>query len=344
MDLLALDEPQISFDDPSIDESQDEGGSFRRLGAPVPPQAAGERVDAYLAKHFRFLSRSRWQKRIAEGELFVNDRSTRVASRLKAGDRLTMYSPLLVEPDVDRSVRCLWEGDGVMAIYKPGHLPMHENGPYRKNTFTHIVWDLFGREWSAVHRLDRETSGIVLCGGTSRVRAKLSRDFETRLVEKEYLAIARGKATAPHWTAHGPIGDLVKSAIRIKRWVVPGGLHAETGFEVLDELPNAVLLKARPKTGRTNQIRIHAAHGGLPLYGDKLYHDDEAVFLEFFEQGPTPNVVARAGFSRVCLHAYALTFVHPVTGERVRVECPLPPDLAAFWDHLKEQNFPPHDS
>lgn len=319
--------------DPS--EVVDLGGSRRTLGAPVVPLSAGERVDAYLAKNFRFLSRSGWQKKIERGELFVNDRPTRVASRLKAGDRISMFAPHLVEPEVDRNLRCLWHGDGVMAIYKPGHLPMHENGPYRKNTFTQIVWDLFGREWSAVHRLDRETSGIVLCGGTSAVRAKLSQDFETRRVAKEYLAIARGQAPTPKWIADGPIGDLVESAIRIKRWVVPGGQFAETMFEVEDTAPRGVLLRAHPRTGRTNQIRIHAAHAGLPLYGDKLYHDDEEVFLEFFAQGPTANVVRRAGFSRVCLHAHALTFSHPVTKAEVRVECPLPPDLEDFWQRLK---------
>lgn len=343
MEFEAPEEVLSLNDESDGTESHDAGGSFRRLGAPVTPQCAGERIDAYLGKNFRFLSRSRWQKKIEQGELFVNDRKSRVASRLKAGDRISMYAPILVEPEVDRSVRCLWQGDGVMALYKPGHLPMHENGPYRKNTFTQIVWDMFGREWSAVHRLDRETSGIVLCGGTSPIRARLSRDFETRQVDKEYLAIGRGTASSRYWIADGPIGDLIESAIRIKRWVVPGGLHAETGFEVEDEAPNAVLLRARPRTGRTNQIRIHASHGGLPLYGDKLYHDDEAVFLEFFAQGPTPNVVARAGFSRVCLHAHALTFKHPVTGERVRVECPLPPDLTAFWQELKGQTHDARD-
>jgi 23S rRNA pseudouridine1911/1915/1917 synthase len=319
-------------------EEPDEGDGVRRIGAPIRPAEAGLRVDFYLAHQFPFLSRRRWQKKIEARELFVNGVPTRVASRLKAGDVISMYAPPLVEPEVDRNVHCLWEGDGVMALYKPGNLPMHENGPYRKNTFTHIVWDTFGREWSAVHRLDRETSGIVLCGGTSAVRARLSRDFETRKVQKEYLAIGRGVPPAPAWTADGPIGDLVESAIRIKRWVVPGGLPSETRFEVEDTAPQAVLLRARPRTGRTNQIRIHAAHAGVPLYGDKLYHEDEGVFLDYFANGATPDVVQRSGFSRVSLHAAALTFEHPITGETVRVDCPLPPDLQEFWESLKGLN------
>ena len=125
------------------------------------------------------------------------------------------------------------------------------------------------------------------------------------------------------------------SAIRIKKWVVPGGLNALTEFIVLDSVGDSCLLEARPQTGRTNQIRIHAAHAGHALYGDKLYHPDEAVFLEYFERGQTANVTAQTGFARLCLHAKALTFTHPVHGREVRVEAPLPPDLAGFWAELK---------
>ena len=324
----------INTSDPIIVNHNTEG-EYRRLGGPVSEELAGRRIDRHLAREFPFLSRVGWQERLAAGGLLVNGRSVKNAARLKLGDQLLLHAPKTVEPEVDRGVRVLWEEDGVMAIFKPGNLPMHENGPYRKNTFTWIVWQEVGREWSAVHRLDRETSGIVLCGNTSQIRSQLARDLAQRKMRKEYLAIARGIPQCSAWRSEGAIGNLMGSAIRIKKWVVPGGLNALTEFIVLDTVGDSCLLEARPQTGRTNQIRIHAAHAGHALYGDKLYHPDEAVFLEYFERGQTTNVTVRTGFTRLCLHAKALTFTHPVHGREVRVEAPLPPDLAGFWAELK---------
>lgn len=310
-------------------------GVYRSLGGPVPAPSVGERVDAYLAREYPFLSRAGWQKRIAAGDLLVNGAPLKVAARLKFGDRVTMWAPLTQEPEVDRSVSVIWEEGGVMAAFKPGNLPMHENGPYKKNTFHELIGELAGRQWAAVHRLDRETSGIVLCGATAELRARLAGDLEQRLMRKQYLAIARGAPVEDGWTAHGPIGDLVDSQIRIKKWVVPDGQHALTHFTVQGRKAEACLLHARPVTGRTNQIRIHAAHHGHVLFGDKLYHQDEAVFLEYFERGQTAMVTERTGFPRLCLHACAMEFTHPTTKRRELVESPLPPDLQGFWDSLE---------
>ncbi len=311
---------------------------FRSLGGPVPGDHHGARVDAYLARQFPFLSRAGWQERIEDGRLLVNGAKVKSSSKLKSGDGLEHYSPIQVEPEVDRGIRVLWEEGGVMAVFKPGNLPMHEVGPYRKNTFTEIVWSELGKEWSAVHRLDRETSGIVLCGSTPELRARLAADLAARRMKKQYLAIARGKPSAPRWTSDGPIGDLVESEIRIKKWVVPDGLEAKTEFEVLGAGRDATLLLCRPLTGRTNQIRIHAAHAGHVLFGDKLYHRDEQIFLEYFEQGLTANVIERTGFRRLCLHAASLEFRHPTTGASCLVETPLPDDLQEFWAKLIEIN------
>ena len=309
-------------------------GTYRGLGGKITSVWAGERVDYYLAREFPFLSRSGWQKRIEDGTLRLNGERAKVAGRLHAGDRITMWAPAEVEPDVDRDVRVLWESQGVMVAFKPGNLPMHENGPYRKNTFAEFIAAVAGPEWAAVHRLDRETSGIVLCAATPDLRATLAKDLAARKMAKEYLAIARGAPVDRGWTEDGPIGDLVESQIRIKKWVVEGGLNAKTHFSVRASKNTGCLLQAKPVTGRTNQIRIHAAVRGHVLFGDKLYHPDEAVFLEYFEHGQTDNVTARTGFHRLCLHAAAMEFTHPGTKARERVESPLPDDLQAFWDRL----------
>jgi 23S rRNA pseudouridine1911/1915/1917 synthase len=310
------------------------GHEFRRLGGPVTGVYAGARVDRYLAKFYPFLSRAGWQKRIEDGTLLVSGARVKVAARLRPGDELSMYAPITVEPEVSREIAVLWESGGVMAVFKPGNLPMHENGPYRKNTFAEILAQEVGREWAAVHRLDRETSGIVLCAAMPALRASLCLDLEARRMRKEYLAIARGVPDAREWFCDAPIDDLKESEIRIKKWVVPGGLPAQTGFSVRGVGRDACLLHAKPITGRTNQIRIHAAYAGHVLFGDKLYHPDEAVFLEYFEHGQTEQVTARTGFPRLCLHAAAMEFTHPATGRRERVESALPPDMAGFWAEL----------
>src|SRR5690606_34289634 len=119
---------------------------------------------------------------------------------------------------------------------------------------------------------------------THPVREELNRMWRAGEVKKEYLAIAQGTAIEDTWSVDGPIGDLVTSQIRIKKWVVPDGQSALTHFKVEERASEHTLLRAFPVTGRTNQIRIHAAYSGLVLLGDKLFHPDENVFLTYYEQ------------------------------------------------------------
>lgn len=309
---------------------------FRSLGPAIENDGIGDRLDGFLARRFPFLTRCGWQHRIFSGCLRVNGTRAFPAYRLQRGDRLSFFHPPVVEPEVDRGIREVWRDGEVMAVFKPGNLPMHENGPYRKNTFTNLVWENFGREWSALHRLDRETSGIVLCAATPESRKKLSADWAARRVHKEYVAIVNGVTRDDQWTENGAIGDLKESRIRIKKWVVEGGLDAVTSFLTIGRGPRHSLVRAVPKTGRTNQIRIHAACAGYHLVGDKLYHPDEDVFLDYFENGNTPGVQERAGFARLCLHAGKLGFVHPSTGALVEVEVPVPADMDSLWTRLAQ--------
>ena len=311
------------------------GGEFRPLGRPIAEADAGQRLDRYLGLYYRFLSRSSWQRRIRWGGLLVNGRSTRPAVRLKLGDQLLMYYPPEAEPEVDRNIRLLWEDSGVIAVFKPAGLPMHQNGPYQKNTFAEFVAADFGREWAAIHRLDRETSGIVLCGASQHLRGLLARDLAEGRTHKEYLAVVKGCPDKPQWLVNAPIGDPVGSAIRIKKWVVTGGQSAQTHFTVADSCADGALLRARPLTGRTNQIRIHAAWSGHVLFGDKLYHPNEEVFLEYFEKrATTDNVVRQTGFHRHCLHAHVLAFRHPDHGRQCQVESALPEDMKMLWKRI----------
>jgi len=301
----------------------------------VCAQRAGLRLDSYLSGNFPFLSRAGWQKRIDLQELLVNGVGARASYKLKSGDLLTFFHPPEVEPEVDRRVRVIWQEGAVMCAFKPACLPMHENGPYRKSTFSEIIKTVAGPEWSAVHRLDLETSGIVLCGATADARNELARQMRVKKVVKEYLAIARGKIPADKlWVVDAPIGDLKTSRIRIKKWVVADGLPARTEFMQLATKGEHVLLRARPLTGRTNQIRIHAAFSALPLVGDKLFHDNEDVFLDYFENGRTDFVIKSVGHHRACLHAHSISFAHPETGREAFVCEPMAEDMLELWDQI----------
>lgn len=310
------------------------GPDFRRIGGPVRPDDAGQRVDAYLSTMFPFHSRAAWQKRLEAETVLISGRAVRSSYKMRPEDIVHLFHPPEVEPDVDSDIKVLYEEAGVMAVYKPGNLPMHENGPYRKNTLAVILADKCGAEWAAVHRLDRETSGLVLCAATPELRMQLATDLQRQKVIKEYLAIARGETNEHSWIVDGPIGDLTDSVIRIKKWVVEGGLPARTDFMVLERADEHVLLRAMPRTGRTNQIRIHAAYSDLPLVGDKLYHPDEQVFLDYFADGNSESVQARAGFPRHCLHAASLTFKHPGLKKERTVTSAMPADMAALWASL----------
>jgi 23S rRNA pseudouridine1911/1915/1917 synthase len=310
---------------------------YRPLGGgPLTDNDAGQRLDRYLASRYPFYTRSGWQKKIHQNEVLINFKSAKASYFLKKGDCVAMLHKEEIEPEVNKNVFCIWQNGPVMALYKPANLPMHANGPYCKNTFSHIVRTEFGKEWSSVHRLDLETSGIVLCAATSESRKILSAAFAHCQVSKEYLAIVNGAATDDAWDEHGPIGQLIGSTIRIKKWVVKDGLPAETRFSVLDRKAEYSLLKAEPKTGRTNQIRIHCAVKGHPIVGDKLYHPDENVFQQYFENGNTAEVIEQTGFFRLCLHAARITFPHPETRKHCEVETPLPDELKNLWASLPE--------
>lgn len=311
--------------------------SWRSLGGPVGEPHAGLRADVYLARLYPFLTRSGWQRRMDDGQVLINRQVVKPHYKLKLMDLVHYYHPEMVEPDVDSDIRILWQSGAVMAVHKPGNLPMHENGAYRKHTFAHILRETVGPEWSAVHRLDRETSGIVLCGATHHVRQQLADDFEAKKIQKEYRLIVSGIPGADRWTVDAALGDLTSSKIRIKKWVIDGGLPAQTEFVVeaaKQGSPGPIaLLRAFPKTGRTNQIRIHAAYSGHWIIGDKLYHPNEDVFLDYWETKKTTEFcISQTGFRRCCLHAAALDFTHPESGVRCRIDAPIADDMAAFWE------------
>lgn len=308
--------------------------NYRQLGKPVHEDQASIRLDDYLGRYFLFMSRTQWKKAIREPKILVNEEAKKGSYKLRTDDIIHYYSPEDEEPKVDKGIKVLWNDRGVIAVYKPSNLPIHEGGAYKSNTFCKVLEDQEGSEWAPVHRLDRETSGLVLCGNTTELRNALSESLRTHSMQKTYFAIGVGEADKEKWTVEEPIGVSETSALRIKQAVRPDGAYSLTEFEVLERKKGFTLMKVKPKTGRTHQIRVHAQWSGLPLVGDKKYCLDEAITLEYLNEGFTDRVKETVFFDRLCLHATNLEFDHPVCGKKCSITSPCPDDMMAIWESL----------
>lgn len=310
---------------------------LRKIGPPIPSYMQGTRIDSYLGDNFPFKSRTGWKTLLDNGHVFVSGRAVKSSYKLKENDLISYFYPAYMEPGNKEDIKIVWELDGVMVVAKPSGLPMHEGGRYRSYTFSKKIANLTNNTFSAVHRLDLETSGAVLCGGTSQIRKSLSLQLEKRLIHKTYICMCFNTPSESQWLVDAPIGDLPDSLVRIKRWVNLSGLPCQTKFKVIDTiLDKYSMLQAEPLTGRTNQIRIHAAYMGLHLIGDKLYNPDESLFIKHQQGQDTTQELLH---HRVCLHAQKISFIHPVLNKRFEVQVPLQEDLVFLWKKLKKDSI-----
>jgi 23S rRNA pseudouridine1911/1915/1917 synthase len=187
------------------------------------------------------------------------------------------------------------------------------------------------------HRIDRETSGLLACGGAPEWTKRLKRAFADGKVSKTYLALVLGAPPADAFAVDAPLALTLASTVRVRMHVHADGLPSTTAFEVLgrrrapDGAPVA-LLACRPRTGRQHQIRAHLHHAGLPMVGDKIYGPDEGIFDRFTRREMTDEDRERLRLPRHALHAWRLELPHPETRAPVALEAPLPADLAEFWD------------
>jgi 23S rRNA pseudouridine1911/1915/1917 synthase len=179
------------------------------------------------------------------------------------------------------------------------------------------------------HRLDRETSGLLLVSKDDDVRHLLGEQFEQRRISKAYLAIVEGCPAEPEGEIDLPLAPARTSAVRLKMEVCPSGqgLSSLTQYEVLERGAQRSLIAAYPRTGRQHQIRVHLAAIGHPIVGDKIYGADETVFLRHLAGELAPEEWQRLGFSRHALHSWKLRFHHPKLDRTMELECPLAEEL-----------------
>ncbi|WP_018228725.1 23S rRNA pseudouridine(1911/1915/1917) synthase RluD [Methyloversatilis universalis] len=297
------------------------------LQATVPAGVVGERLDAVLAKVWSQYSRSRLQGWLREGRVRVDGRECSDARRRTfSGERLELDPGSLPEDTVhapqDIPLRVVFEDDTVIVIDKPAGLVVHPGNGVPDGTLLNALlfrWPELARVPRAgiVHRLDKDTSGLLVVARTVEAQTDLVRQLQARTVSRRYFAVVAGSVGADG-TVDAAIGRHPVQRTRMAV-VQAGGKPARTHYFVRERLRDATLVECRLETGRTHQIRVHMAHIGHSLLGDEVY---------------APRNVAER-FSRQALHAWRLGLVHPRSGEEVGWEVPLPADMVTLLDSLR---------
>ena len=300
----------------------------RPITVTVAADSADERADKVLARHFTEISRMRLQEAFANDKVSLNGRAIAKSQRVSAGDALTIELPELAPTQVEAvagDLVVLFEDDDVLVLDKGPGLVMHPGHGTGEDTLVHFALHHTGGQLSRlggarrpgiVHRLDKDTTGALVLAKSDRAYLALTQLFAERAVAKEYLALVQGVPTLRSGILREPIGR--NPTVRVKMAVVTGGRGkpARTDWAVEEVFgKRAALVRCWLHTGRTHQIRVHLAHLGHPLLGDRVY-------------GWRPRG-AETVPARVMLHAALLAFPHPADGKPMEFRAPLPADFSA---------------
>jgi 23S rRNA pseudouridine1911/1915/1917 synthase len=229
----------------------------------------------------------------------------------------------------------IYEDARLLVVNKPADLVCHpsKNGPL--SSLVGRVREYLGRpEAFMVNRLDRETSGLMLIAKDAEMAAQLHRAFLKKQVIKEYVAIVHGRVAEDHGIVDAPISLARGREVAIRRGIESDGQHARTEWWVAERAARFSMLRVQLHTGRAHQIRVHLAHIGHAVVGDKIYGGDEKLYLKFIETGVTPELLAKLLLPRQALHAARLVVPYGKP-EPVEWRAPLPPDLVNFWREAK---------
>lgn len=327
-----------SDEENAIDEGKetDEGRVFSFV---VPPNAGRVRLDRFLGERLRDqdVSREKVKRAIKEQDCFLDgDVCTDVSARVGAGQQITLRlrtEPTSVQAE-EGDLDIVYQDDWIVVLNKPAGMTVHPAPSCPEGTLVHRLVAHFptlraqeGFRPGIVHRLDKDTSGLICVALTEEARLRLSEAFAAREVHKEYLALVHG-VPAPVGMVDAPLGR--HPTVKVKVAVVKNGKPALTDWRVLHAGAEYALLAVRIHTGRTHQIRVHMAHSGYPIWGDAVYGygdaEDRAVRSR---SGCAGSRAVRRGdpAHRQMLHAWKLSFTHPFTGQELTFFCPPPEDF-----------------
>ena len=319
----------------------------------LPVEQVEIRLDVFLCHFLTWRSRASVQALIREGRVLV-DASTpdhphgrgepgverRAGRKLRHGSRVVVEIPeplRLPRGPASSELAILYEDPSALAVDKPPMLAVHPGGRHLTGTLIQRVHAHYGLQGKArsgrprlCHRIDRETSGVVLIGKDPQAHSALMGQFERREVEKEYLAIVRGVPSEEDGAIDLPLAPARASRIGLKMAVALDGAPSRTDWTLLSRHRGCALVSCRPTTGRQHQIRVHMDAIGHPLVGDKLYGVDERLFQRQLDGRLSADDLRTLELPRHALHSHRLVFTSPRSGERVEVVSPLPPDLAAW--------------
>jgi 23S rRNA pseudouridine1911/1915/1917 synthase len=314
----------------------------------VEKKYEGYRIDRFLARRLTGYSRSKVQSILSEARVLKEGRAAKANSKVRTGDKIQIA--YLRRPEkplaADASIPVLFEDDDLLIVNKPADLLSHPTDKIVDNTvlgvLRHARPDL--PKLHLLHRLDRETSGVIALAKNAKAARAWSRHMEAHRIRKEYVAMVRGIVSPAEGMIDMPIGRQ-GGDIRVRQWVnVPGAVPAITKYRLQSffrpvrkkhhgasfEQVERSVVGVFPETGRLHQIRVHFAAIGHPLLGDPLYTGDGAIYKKMTQGTCTEEDRESLGFPRVALHAAALVFPHPVSKKELRVEAPLPADMKSL--------------
>ncbi|MGA7886655.1 MAG: RluA family pseudouridine synthase [Acidobacteriaceae bacterium] len=326
----------------------------------VPAEAAGQRLDAWLTGQLEGVSRERVQLLMAQQKVRLDGQSARPSLRLRGGETVEVLGDPVPPPlkafAEDIPLRVVYEDDDLSVIDKPAGMMVHAGaGATEKGTLVNALLHRY-RTLSAtggelrpgiVHRLDKQTSGLIIVARNDAAHARLAAMFSGRQIRKTYLALVHGEMKHDRGTIDAPIARDLQRRTRMTTRRESGARHAVSHYTVLRRIPSRfgtfTLVSVRIETGRTHQIRVHLASLGHPVVGDTLY-GAPARLIESAARGKSAPEPEPLALGRNFLHAAELEFVQPSTGKPLHFEAPLPRELEQFLGRIESRKEPAAES
>lgn len=299
----------------------------------INKELAGNRIDKTLPNLDKNLTRVMSQKLIEQGNVKVNGKNVKTSYKLNENDKVEVEIPEVKEVCIeaqDIPVEVLYEDNDIIVVNKPKGLVVHPANGNPDGTLVNALMKICKGTLSGiggeirpgiVHRLDKDTSGVLIVAKNDKAHLALCKQIKNREVKKTYLALTRGIIKENEATINMPIGR--STTDRKKMAVVKTGKEAITHFKVLERFKENTLLEINLETGRTHQIRVHLSQIGYPIVGDMVYSNGKNKF----------------GVQGQMLHAWKIKFMHPIAGKEMEIEAPLPPYFKDVLEKLKEEKY-----
>lgn len=337
----------------------------------VPAEAAGQRLDHFLAAQLEGVSRSRVQLLLEQGDVRMDGAQPKASHKLRGGERIEITgephpAPLKADPE-DIPLNVVYEDDDLAVIDKPAGMMVHagsgstEDARHRGTLVNALLFRFRSLSSTGgelrpgiVHRLDKDTSGLIIVARNDRAHAKLAEMFSGRAIRKTYIALVHGEVKQQRGTINAPVGRDPVRRTRMTTQPLENARTAVSHYEVVRRLSTRfgkfTLVRVRIETGRTHQIRVHMSSIGHPVVGDTLYGAASQLTDQVAAQAASSRAARRNAepqrlrLERNFLHAAELEFTHPITRKPLRLEAPMPADLADFLHRLEDDARPKQTS